>query len=97
MGQIDVSVPGTAEFEDEIEELLELATHGVGDLDTVAATLNSAKSIVAVQVIFGDLDTDSTLDLLGPLLSHLNENYAGIMQADDEGFYFDQKLILEVE
>ncbi len=95
-GEIDVTVKGENLFDAEIEELLEALDGCSGKgLAKVRDTLNSATAIVAVRVLFGGRDTDEVLDDLEPVLDWLNANCSGLTQADDEGYYDGQDLILE--
>ncbi len=92
-------MPGDGLFEEERDELIELVEGG-DDAPTrgrVVSTLRIARAIVAVQVLFGDGDTDETLDRLVPLWTWLQANRRGLIQADGEGYYDGPKLILSLE
>ena len=98
IGHLTLNVPGDGLFDSERDELVEFAQDG--DESTrarVISTLLAARSIVAVQVLFGDGDTDQTLDGLGPLWTWLQANRRGLVQADGEGYYDGQDLILALE
>ena len=99
IGHVTLNVPGDGSFEEERDELIEFMDEGADgpSKDLVASTLRNAKAIVAVQVLFGDGDTDQTLDRLGPLWSWLLANRRGLIQADGEGYYDGQELILALE
>lgn len=99
IGQVTLNVPGDGLFDEERDELIEF----VEDEDDqpakglVIQTLRNARAIVAVQVLFGNDDTDGTLDSLGPLWTWLRANRRGLMQADGEGYYDGGQLILPLE
>ena len=99
IGHVTLNVPGDGLFEEERDELIELVEGG-DDAPTrgrVVSTLRIARAIVAVQVLFGDGDTDETLDRLVPLWTWLQANRRGLIQADGEGYYDGPKLILSLE
>lgn len=97
IAQVTLNVPGDASFEDERAELLESAAVGSGPGKvTVLETLGRARTIVSVQVLFGDADPDEALDALSPLWSFLQGNRQGLLQADGEGYYDADGLILEL-
>lgn len=98
IAQVTLNVPGDGLFDDERAELLEFAEDGEGPgKDTVLATLRAARSTVAVQVLFGERDPDETLDALAPLWTWLQENRRGLLQAEGEGYYDADGLILELD
>jgi hypothetical protein len=85
-------------FDDERAELIESADQGEGPgKAAVLETLRDARIILAVQVLFGNGDPEETLDALDPLWSWLQENRQGLLQADGEGYYDANGLILELE
>jgi hypothetical protein len=98
IGHVAINSPGDGLFDDERDELVEFAQDG----DAVASgrvvtALRAARSIIAVQVLFGGGETDRTLDELGPLWTWLRENRQGLVQADGEGYYDGTELILPLE
>jgi hypothetical protein len=98
IGQITLNIPGDGLFDEERDELIEFAEDGDGpSKPRVVDTLRSAHGIVAVQVLFGDGDTDRTLDALSPLWIWLQANRRGLAQADGEGYYDGENLILALE
>lgn len=85
-------------FSSELDELVEeVEEAGNGDKDTVLKALKTAKAIIAVQVLWGNRQTEETLSKLDPLWNWLISNRKGIVQADGEGYYANRKLILKVE
>ncbi len=99
IGEVTVNVPGDGLFDEELEELVEFAREG--DDQSAAAgvvkVLRAARAIVAVRVLFGDREADRTLDLLAPIWTWLQVNREGLIQADGEGYYDGQELILALE
>ena len=95
IGHVTLNVPGDGLFEEERDELIEFAEEGnEAQKRRVIDMLRAAREIVAVQVLFGDGDTDSTLDRLSPLWTWLQSNRRGLVQADGEGYYDGHDLIL---
>jgi hypothetical protein len=99
IGQVTVNIPGDGLFDEELEELVELAQESEEQSAAaeVVEVLRAARAIVAVQVLFGDRETERTLDLLAPLWTWLQVNREGLIQADGEGYYDGQELILALE
>lgn len=97
LAHVTINVPGDGLFDDERAELIESADEGEGPgKATVLETLSAARTIVAVQVLFGHSDTEETLDALDPLWTWLQDNRRGLLQAGGEGYYDSSGLILEV-
>ena len=98
VGHLTLNAPGDGLFDAERDELVEFAAAGDGPGKTrVLETLRAAHGIVAVQVLFGDGDADRTLSAIDPLWRWLHANRHGLLQADAEGYYDAQELILELE
>ena len=101
IGHVTLNVPGDGLFDEERDELIEFAqdSSDTNAQTRVVNTLREAQGIVAVQVLFGDGDgdTDQTLDRLAPLWTWLQANRRGLIQADGEGYYDGQELILPLE
>ena len=96
-GVVEINRPGDGLFEEEIEELKEFVkdVRGKRKLD-VLKTLDDARAIVAVQVLFGDRPAEVTLQKLDPLWEWLISHRRGLLQADDEGYYDKTGRILKV-
>ena len=63
-------------------------------VDARAITLADVRRAFAAEE---EADAEETLDALGPLWSWLQENRRGMLQADGEGYYDVNGLVLEVE
>jgi hypothetical protein len=99
-GQLDVNFPGEELFEEERDELLAELEDAEDErgVKAVRKVLKSAKAIVALQVLFqGRQDTEATLQRIEPLWDWLFAHRSGLMQADGEGYYDTEGLVLELE
>src|SRR5688572_16876795 len=86
VAQVTLNVPGDGLFDEEREELLESAEDGRGrGKRKVLDTLRAARQIVAIQVLTGARDMESTLALIDPLWDWLVADRAGLGQADGQG------------
>jgi hypothetical protein len=98
VGHLTLNTPGDGLFDEERDELVEFAEEGDGrGKQRVIDTLRAAHGIIAVQVLFGDGDTERTLTALDPIWRWLHANRRGLLQADGEGYYDGDALILELE
>jgi len=98
VGHLTLNAPGDGLFDAERNELLEFAEAGEGPgKRRVLDTLRAARTIVAVQVLFGDGDTERTLAAIDPIWRWLHANRRGLLQADREGYYDARELILELD
>jgi len=78
--------------------LLEFAEDADGAAQSpVPAVLNAASALLAVQVLWGSGDAESTLQRLDPIWTWLFQHRSGLMQADGEGYYDREGLVLVVE
>lgn len=97
--EVEVNRPGDELFEDEIDELLEVVEEA-GDAEApeqVARVLREATAIVGVRVLWQGRDPGPTLARLDPLWEWLHEHREGMLQADGEGYYDVDGLVLESE
>ena len=98
VGHLTLNTPGDGLFDEERDELVEFAEDGDGRGRTrVIDTLRVANAIVAVQVLSGDGDSERTLTAIDPIWRWMRGNRRGLLQADGEGYYDGDKLILELE
>ena len=97
-GAVEINLPGDGLFDEEIEELKECVEEVRGKRKAdVIKTLDSAKAIVAVQVLFGDRQAEAAIRKLDPLFEWLIVNRKGLLQVDDEGYYDQTGLVLKVQ
>jgi hypothetical protein len=97
LAQLEVNKAGDALFETEIDELRKEAEPGGAAARAVTTRLESVTAVLAVRVLWQQRTAEQTLDLLGPLWEWLLANRRGLIQADGEGFYEGQELILATE
>lgn len=93
---IEINRPGDDMFEDDIAEFMDLV--GKGDASgevRVREVLAAARVLVAIEAFWEGEDAEATLSRIDPLWDWLFANYAGLSQADSEGFYDQSGLILE--
>jgi hypothetical protein len=97
-GVVEINRPGDGLFEEEIEELKEFVEEVRGKRKKdVIKMLDSARAIVAVQVLFGDRQWEAAIRKLDPLFEWLIVNRKGLLQVDDEGYYDQTGRVLKVE
>ena len=94
LAELDVSGPGEELFTAEIDELRELAGQDNATGQAVAARLELVTALLAVRVLWQKRTAEQTLSLLDPLWRWLQEHRRGLVQADGEGFYERQRLVL---
>jgi hypothetical protein len=93
---IEINRVGENIFEEELEELKEFVNDSRGrKKNKVFQTLDEARTIVAVQVLWQDRDTEETMRKINPLWSWLLNKREGLWQADDDGYYDSSGLILK--
>jgi len=93
-GEIELNRRGEGLADEEIEEFRErVAAEGDGSTEQVLQTLDECRCIVALRLLFRGFDN---LDRIAPLWDLLFQNCEGLMQADSEGFYDSEGLILSV-
>ncbi|MBZ0283329.1 MAG: hypothetical protein K8L97_21515 [Anaerolineae bacterium] len=96
MAQLEINVPDDDIFEDDINEFRDL----VGTADEPGArqvldVLEAATCMIAVEAFWEGENSEGTLAKLDPLWDWLFANRKGMSQADSEGFYDANGLILE--
>lgn len=96
--QIELSRPGDGIFEEEVANFrncveAKRGAKAAGAKAKLLATLDSAKRTVVVRVG----DHDEALELLDVVWDWLFAHRSGLLQADGEGFYDGEELILPVK
>jgi hypothetical protein len=96
-GEIEINQRDDGLFDAEIEEQLESVEEaGEGDRVLVSETLRAANRSVVVRVLSQGRESDDTLVRIDPLWAWLFNSRSGLLQADGEGFYDSQGVVLEV-
>lgn len=96
LGEVEINTPGDDIFEGEIEEMLELVQQSESlNRQRVETVLHAAKRTVSVRVLYQGREIDETLVAINPLWQWLFTTRAGLLQADGEGYYDAEELILE--
>ena len=94
--EIEINQPGEGLFEDEIKEMLEFLQEADGKKrERVEKVLKSAKRIISVRVLGQGRDSGETLAGIEPLWKWLFLTRDGLLQADGEGYYDENDLVLE--
>lgn len=94
-GQIEINFPGEEIFEDDLMEFKALVgpDHDPG-AEVVLSILETTQAIIAVEAFWEGDDAENTLAVLDPLWDWLFTHRKGILQADGEGYYDHDGLIL---
>ena len=96
-GLLDV-YDGPFHDDEELSELKESVEEVSGRRrPDVLKTLDEARAIVAVQVLWQGRETEPTLQKIDPLWNWLFAHRKGLLQADGEGYYDASDHILEVK
>ncbi|MCA9607780.1 MAG: hypothetical protein KC619_19360 [Myxococcales bacterium] len=96
-GEIEINGAGEELFNEEMGELAESAEDGDGDTRRVLDLLASAKQEVVVRVLWQGRQSEETLAKIDPLWEWLFVHYQGLLQADAEGWYDDDGVVLAVD
>jgi len=97
-GEIEINQLADGLFDEELQEQLEtLGDAEEGDPAPVAETLRAARRSVVVRVLWQGREPADTLVRIDPLWTWLFDSRTGLMQADGEGFYDSQGLVLAVK
>ena len=95
-GQIEINAPGDELFEDDISAFIEMLGAPTSQEEhLVTATLSAATEIIAVEMFWEGTASEATFALFDPLWDWLFANRRGILQADTEGFYSADGLLVE--
>lgn len=96
IGQIEINQVDDEIFEDDVSAFREMIGEPVSNEDrSVLAILNQAWLMVVVEALWKGTDAEYTLTKFDPLWAWLFANRSGILQADNEGFYDANGLIVE--
>jgi hypothetical protein len=97
LAELEISRPGEQLFAAEIDDLRDQAGHESPVGQVVTARLGSVTAMLAARVLWQGRTAEQTLTLLDPLWQWLQSHHRGLIQADGEGFYDGQRLILATE
>jgi hypothetical protein len=94
---LEINVPGDGLFNEEIAEMLEFLEDADGEVGRVRveSVLREAQRTLSVQVLWQERETDQTLATLMPLWDWLFATRPGLLQADGEGYYAGDELVLK--
>lgn len=94
---LEINARGDQLFDEDIEDLIELLTF-ITDSRTeeIINQLKSAQAMLVAAVYWPGDDPEPVFSLLDPLWDWLFANRPGLLQADNEGFYDVDHLILEM-
>jgi len=97
LAEIEFNQPDDDIFDEDIDELKALVSRSQDDnRQLVLDVLERARMMVAVQVFWQGQDSEPALERVDPLWDWLFANYDGLLQADGDGFYDSESLILEM-
>lgn len=96
LGEIEINATGDDIFDEDIADLKELVpSHNTPEERRVIEALSSANQIIAVSTLWEGTNSEPTLERLDPLWDWLFAHFEGLLQADNDGFYDADGLILE--
>jgi hypothetical protein len=96
IGQIEINEVDDEIFEDDVSAFREMIGEPVSAEDrSVLAILDQARLMVVVEALWKGTDAENTLTKFDPLWAWLFANRTGILQADNEGFYDANGLLVE--
>ena len=96
IGELEVNPKGSDLFDEEVAEFTDKLQNASGDVDRIQTALKDASCIIAIQVLFEGRSPEEVMNDMLPLMTWLQENCPGLTQADGEGFYDGETLILEI-
>jgi hypothetical protein len=95
-GQIEIDNHGDELFEDDISAFTEMLGEAKTPGETtVADALKTATQIIAVEMFWEGTNGEATFEKFDPLWDWLFANRKGVLQADTEGFYSAEGLLVE--
>lgn len=96
IAHIEINRPEDDIFQEDINELID--TIGEPQNQAEQETLkqiHAANTLIAIEAIWEGANRDAALNKLDPLWAWLFQNHPGILQADGEGFYNANGLIID--
>jgi hypothetical protein len=99
VAQLQVTAPPQGLFGEEIAELraeVEDLDDEIPEVGEVLVMLRDAQSVLGAALIWGQDEAKITLSRLDPAWAWLFDHHQGLLQADDEGYYDADGLVLDV-
>lgn len=97
LGEIEINRPGSDMFDDDIAGMLVKLERIGGPAGNVIAHVRNARSLLALQVMDGARPPETTMEMLGPLWSVLQQLANGLWHIGGQGFYDGGQLLVAVE
>ncbi len=95
-GQIEIDTRGEEMFTDDISAFTEMLGQPTTPQEIIVAdSLKAATQIIAVEMFWEGTNGETTFEKFDPLWDWLFINRKGILQADTEGFYNAEGLLVE--
>jgi len=95
-GQIEIDTRGDEMFTDDIAAFTEMLGQARTPQEIIVAdALKAATQIIAVEMFWEGTNGEATFEKFDPLWDWLFNNRKGILQADTEGFYSAEGLLVE--
>ncbi|MCO6382232.1 hypothetical protein [Oceanicola sp. 502str15] len=95
---LDLTLPGTPLFTDEIAEFIAAleAGKGTGEMARVRDVLTRCTAVLAAQILWQGRKTDEVMDDIDPFWDWIAAQHEGLLQADTQGFFegYDRVLAL---
>jgi hypothetical protein len=96
LAQIEINRPDDDIFQDDVVEFLDtVGSDPSPEATRVRETLRNAAAIVALECFWEGKDAEAALARIDPLVDWLFAHAPGLFQADGEGFYDANGLLLE--
>jgi hypothetical protein len=97
LGEIEINKTEGDQFSEEIDEFIEdIQALPKRKTKKVLRFLKECKAIICLRVLWQKRETEATLQMIDPLWDWLFEHRKGIVQADSEGYYTQNKCILNL-
>lgn len=97
LGDLEFNQPGDDIFDEDIDELRQLVSRSQSEnRQRVLDVLDRARMMIAAQLFWQGDESEPVLVRVDPLWDWLFASYDGLLQADGDGFYDSESLILEM-
>ncbi len=96
LGELEINRRGTDLADSELAELEE-ELEAVDGAAAARKVLKKARTIVALRVLWQGREVEPTMEMLDPVWDWFFETRDGLLQADGEGYYDADGLIIEIE